>query len=408
MRHPFGLVRFGVEEMDKLGEDVVFTVAENTTSVLYATVDGDIADSTEAEKAGTFDDSVLVTAISDNAGIAIWLLNDGAEYTPVVRNGEDKKTCEAYSAYFSGFAAEFSKDQKMVVMGSYFSNTVYIVKEGEDAVKIALPDELSSGNFFSANGRVYTQNAADITSVFATVESSSGASLYSLTLDGDKERLLSDIGSMKIQGGRVIYLNEDDDLCYAPVTSSGIGEEKKISGDADQVDFAETGEYPFFTKNADDDTAALCAYSFKDDSVQKVSGDVSRKGYYVSTDGATVFFFKNVEKVKDAYSYYGDLYRWTYAKDAESEKITSDVLTNSLTSLLDSGELEKNAFLQERFNAVTENAISYDLLKYDGKEAAKLQPDLIKPKSGSLLDWLNAESAAEPTETPAEAPRYAG
>ena len=43
-------------------------------------------------------------------------------------------------------------------------------------------------------------------------ESSSGASLYSLTLDGDKEQLLSGIGSMKIQGGRVIYLNEDDDL----------------------------------------------------------------------------------------------------------------------------------------------------------------------------------------------------
>ena len=141
---------------------------------------------------------------------------------------------------------------------------------------------------------------------------------------------------------------------------------------------------------------------------KKISGDVSRKGYYVSTDGATVFFFKNVEKVKDAYSYYGDLYRWTYAKDAESEKITSDVLTNILTRLFDSGELEKNAFLLERFNAVTENAISYDLLKYDGKEAAKLQPDLIKPKSGSLLDWLNAESAAEPTETPAEAPHYAG
>lgn len=272
-------------------------------------------------------------------------------------------------------------------MGSYFSNTVYIVKEGEDAVKIALPDELSSGNFFSANGRVYTQNAADITSVFATVESSSGASLYSLTLDGDKERLLSGIGSMKIQGGRVIYLNEDDDLRYAPVTSSGIGEEKKISGEADQVDFAETGEYLFFTKNADDDTAALCAYSFKDDGVQKVSGDVSRKGYYVSTDGATVFFFKNVEKVKDAYSYYGNLYHWTYAKDAESEKLTSDVLTNSLTRLFDSGELEKNAFLLERFNAVTENAISYDLLKYDGQGSGN-----VKKERGSCQSSFRALS----------------
>lgn len=379
-------VKFGVEEFVELGENVVYTVAKNNTSVLYATDDGKLntlaADSTEAVKVGTFEKRVLVMDISDNANIAVWVLNDGSEYTPVIQNGDDRKTCEAYSAKYSGFRVEFSKDQKMAVIGSYYNNTVYIVKEGEDVVKITLPDELSSGNFFSANGRVNTCSAADISSVYVTVEASSGVSLYSLTPDGDKERLLSNIGGMTVHNGRIIYLNEDDDLCYAPVTASGIGEEKKISGDAGQVDFAETGEYLFFTKNADGDTATLCAYSFKDDAVQKISGGVSGR-YYVSTDGATVFFFKNVETVKDTYSTYGDLYRWTYAKkDTESEKIASDVLTGSLTSLLDSGELDKNGFLLERFNAATETdgktTISYDLLKYDGKETAKVQSNLIK------------------------------
>ena len=385
-------VKFGEMEGVKSAEDIAFVAADNTVTALYATGDGGVymlaADSTDAEKVGTFEDQVKVVDISDNANIAVWLLIDeGSSYskdecTPVIWNSGEKKTCASYSTYVSDLGVEFSKDQKLAVVGPSFGNTVYIVKEGEDVVKITLPDELSSGNFFSANGRVNTCSAADISSVYVTVEASSGVSLYSLTPDGDKERLLSNIGGMTVHNGRIIYLNEDDDLCYAPVTASGIGEEKKISGDAGQVDFAETGEYLFFTKNADGDTATLCAYSFKDDAVQKISGGVSGR-YYVSTDGATVFFFKNVETVKDTYSTCGDLYRWTYAKkDTESEKIASDVLTGSLTSLLDSGELDKNGFLLERFNAATETdgktAISYDLLKYDGKETAKLQSNLIK------------------------------
>ena len=380
-------VRFGVEEFDELGEDVVSTAAENTTSVLYATTDGKLytlaADSTEAVKVGTFDNSVLVTAISDNAGIAAWVLSDNNKYTPVILNGEDKKTCESYTAkYYAGFSVEFSEDQKMAVMGSYYSNTVYIVQEGEETEKISLPDELSSAWFFAANGRVHTCAAAEISSIFVTVEASSGVSLYSLTLDGDKERLLSNIQGTWVQDGRVIYVDEDRNLCYAPMTSSGIGEEKKISGDVDRLDFPETGDCIFFTKNADGDTATICVYSFKEESVQKISGNVSGR-FYLGTDGATVFFFKNVEDVKNTYSTYGDLYRWTYAKkDAESEKLASDVLTSSLTSMLDSGEIEKNGFLFEKFNAATEvdgkNCISYDLMKYNGKETEKVQSELYR------------------------------
>lgn len=379
-------VQFGVEEFVALGENVARAVAENNTSVLYATDDGKLyilaAESTEAEKVGTFDDSVLVTAISDNANIAVWLLNDGNEYTPVIRNGEDKKTGESYTAKYSGFNVEFSKDQKMAVMGSYNSNTVYIVKEGEETEKISLPDNLANTVFYSGNGEMSRSNAADISSIFVSVETSSGVSLYSLTLDGDKDRLLSNVARAMIHNGKAVYVDEDENLCFAPITSSGIGDEKKISGDARQLDFSETGEYLFFTKNYDGDTATLCAYSFKDDSVQKISSGVNGI-YYISSDGATVYFFKNVERVKDTYTYYGDLYRWTYAKkDAESEKIASDVLTYTLTSFLDSGELDKNAILLEKFNAVTETdgktSISYDLLKYDGKETAKLQSDLIK------------------------------
>lgn len=161
-----------------------------------------------------------------------------------------------------------------------------------------------------------------------------------------------------------------------------MGEEKKISGDAHSFEIPETGSHLFFTKNYDDGTAALCAYDFKDGAVQKVSGNVS-VSLYLSTDGTTVYYFKNTESVKDTYRSYGDLYCWTYSKkETEGSKIASDVLTSSLTSFLSSGELEKNGFWFERFNsAITvdgSTCVAYDLMKYDGKDAAKVQPGLYK------------------------------
>ena len=50
--------------------------------------------------------------------------------------------------------------------------------------------------------------------------------------------------------------------------------------------------------------------------------------------------------------------------------------------MLDSGEIEKNGFLFEKFNAATEvdgkNCISYDLMKYNGKETEKVQSELYR------------------------------
>lgn len=379
-------VRFGAEENDKLGEDVRYTVAKHTTSVLYATTEGKIfllgCDTADKVRIGTFEDRVTVWEVSDNGGIAVWLLNEGKQYTPVIYNSGDKKTCEPYSSNYPGFSAELSKDQKMVVLGSYYSNTVYFAKEGEEAVKVSLPDDLFLPIFYSEKGRIRDTNTEDVRAVFFNVDAKSGTNFYGMTLDGDKERLLSNIQGAWVQDGRVIYVDEDRNLCYAPMTSSGIGEEKKISGDVDRLDFPETGDCIFFTKNADGDTATICVYSFKEESVQKLSGNVSGR-FYLGTDGATVFFFKNVEDVKNTYSTYGDLCRWTYAKkDVESEKLASDVLTSSLTSMLDSGEIEKNGFLFEKFNAATEvdgkNCISYDLMKYNGKETEKVQSELYR------------------------------
>ena len=146
-----------------LGADVVFSTAYNTTSVLYATPDGKIfllgCDTSEALKVGTFDDSVIVESISDNGSIAVWLLNSDNQYTPVIYNGGDKKTCESYSSKYAGFGHSFSKDQKLVVLGSYSSNTMYIAGEGMETVRVSMPNVLDVPMFYSEKGRITDTNA---------------------------------------------------------------------------------------------------------------------------------------------------------------------------------------------------------------------------------------------------------
>lgn len=387
-------VKFGETEGVKLAEDIAFVAADNTVTALYATGDGGVymlaADSTDAEKVGTFEDQVKVVDISDNANIAVWLLIDEGnsyskdECTPVIWNSGEKKTCASYSTYVSDLGVEFSKDQKLAVVGPSFGNTVYIVKEEEETEKFTVPDELLSYSYYTSSGRVNECNAADISAVYFTlVNDSSVWSIYGLTLDGDKERLRSDVNvGFRLENGTIVYRDEDNTLYYAPIASLEMGEEKKISGDVQNIRLPKAGEYVFFTRNDDGETGTLCAYSTKDDSVQKISGSVYGSSIYVGADGATVYYFKNVQTAKDGDTTCGDLYRWTYAKKgAESEKIATDVLTDSLTSYLTSG-IEKNNFLFERFNGITEkdgeNYVSYDLMKYNGRETEKLQSELLK------------------------------
>ena len=209
----------------------------------------------------------------------------------------------------------------------------------------------------------------------------SATSLYRITLDGDKERLLTDVWLNDIKNGRLIYTDNDETLYTAEAAAANI-EETKISGSVDQVRMASNGQYVYFTKNAEGGEATLCVYNVAKDSVQKI-GSCANARIRVSTDGTEVYFFKDTETVDGKYVSYGELYRWTYSeKGAESVKLASDVLTDSLTSFLESDEIDKNNFTFDRFNGIVtkdgEEKISYDLMRFRGGEVEREQSELIR------------------------------
>lgn len=380
-------VRFGAEDTERLGANAKYTVAEHTTSVLYATTSGKLyllaCDTAEKTKAGSFEDSVIVQEVSDNGALAVWVLDDGEQYTPVIFNGGDKKTCESYSGAiyrslrFPGFNAEFSKDQKLAVMGSWLNNVLYIAEEGKETLKVSLPEEMSYAQFYSEKGRIRDTNAEEINAVFVLVDASSGSSLYGITRGGEKERLLTNVDIVRIGNGRLFCLDEEGELSVAEIHDLRTEEGEKISGSAETVRLAQNGKYMYFTKNTEDGVATLCAYNVEEDSVKTVTNECAGK-FYISTDGAAVFYFKDTQKIGDTGTTYGDLYRWdSAAQEAESIKIASDVLTDSLTSLFSSGEIDGEQFLFDRFDGKGEAGdIRYDLMRCRGGETETVQSDL--------------------------------
>lgn len=95
----------------------------------------------------------------------------------------------------------------------------------------------------------------------------------------------------------------------------------------------------------------------------------------IGSDGKTVYFLKDVERIKGTYTDCGDLYVWSYGK-GESEKLTSEVIENSLTSNLTTGEINKNGFVYFKFNSKTEDEILIDAFYYNGKESVKMASEL--------------------------------
>ncbi len=387
-------VIFGTEEPLKLPELNDGIVADNKTTLLYSTQDSIYtlaSDSDEKNKVGTFTDDVRLIAISDDASTALWLLNDrDGELTPVFCvNGETTKGETYTSKYSSGFYAYFSADQSLMVAYSFDANYIYIVKVGEELVKVTLPDEVYSVG--CNKGAIVQTKATDITSLYVTIEADSGQKLYGITLDGEKESLLANIGQAQVSNDKVVYTDEDGDLYYADVNGMSIGEETKITGDCDDFYFTNSGKYVYLTKDYDSSTSTASLYTYKlgDDKPTRISSDVYFDSYWIvsysiSTDGSSVYYLKDMEEVSDSYSSYGNLYCWTYsAKDPASEKIAGDVLGRSVTSFLKyRNGIDKTNVVFERFNSTTEKDgetyISYDLIKWNGKETEKLCSDLIK------------------------------
>lgn len=374
----------------KIGEDVAFVVATDTTSVLYATGEGKVytmaATTSEATKVGTFENRAELEAISNDGQISIWVDKDSSDLTIYLSEGDSRTTLGQVDSKYNYTYATFTDDQKIIVVTNSYCNRMWIKSVGSDPVEVKLAGEPQNHTVYTANGNLSDEISTNVQSLYFSTESDSGNNLYNITLSGDRERVLSKINTFTISNGYIIFTDTESNLFYGKLNGTEVLDEEKIASEVSIFEVTENGKYVYYTKDYDDEVATLYCYKLGEDSPVKIASEVACYGGWsygwtynaYSTDGATVFYFKDLEEVEDTYSDHGTLLMWTYG-DESSQKIASEVLTYSITSGLSSGEVKKNSLMFLKYSSVdTDENIYTNWMYYNGTDTTKIAADVIK------------------------------
>jgi len=196
---------------------------------------------------------------------------------------------------------------------------------------------------------------------------------------------LSNIGSYSIYDNSLYFVDEDSNLKTAKIAEATLSNEEKITGDVEILDTTSNNGYIYFIKDysSTDETGILYAYK-KGVAPVKIASDVTCWKYesfgYINglkknPDGKTIYFYKDSTDIKDTYSSYAVLYKYTYG-DTEPTKITSDVVIGSINSGYTSGVIDNNSFIYLKYSSVNDEKIIGDWYYFNGTDSTKMAADV--------------------------------
>lgn len=371
----------------KLGNDIAIATANDTISVLYALNDGNIfiLKNTENEpiKVGYFPDSMRPEAIANDGHVAVWSLsNDSNEQSLVLWENDERFPLGNWDGKYNGGFVRFSDDQALCVVGTTYSNELWIKREGEDIVTAKMGANINESNIYTNVGTLSNAYAKDINCFYASSDADSGANVYRITMDGDREKILSKVSDYSVTGNSVVYLNGENVLYYSEFVKGVPDDEIKISADVQAFECTKNGKYVYFMKNCDDDVGSLYCYKLGEKEPVKVSSNVNFLEYFnlmytvYSADGSSVLFYKDLESITHTYKSQGTLMYWHYGDDS-AEKISSDVILLSAESGLQ-GAVKLDSFMYTKYTSVNkEDNIIANWMYYNGKESVKVASDII-------------------------------
>lgn len=372
----------------ELGEELALAVADKALSVLYATDDGSIytltAGSDEEVKVGRFDDRVELKSISNDGKLSVWVNKDGSTNELVLNDGEERSNLGELTGKYTSVYVSYSKDQSLMTITSPYADSMWIKKSGEDAVKVKLGSGIAGSTVYTDKGLLADVKGSQVGYLYVSASASDNLNnVYAVTVDGERERILSKVESFGVAGSRIIY-TEDGDLYVASLKKDTVDKEEKITGSVDVFTLSRNGSYVYFMKDAEDDAGTLYCLKVGAKEAQKVSGDAACLTLIGTTflnvrstdDGKTIFFLKNPEEIGDTYRDMGTLYSWSYGAKSAT-KLAPDVLYNSFLSYRSDGTLDPDSFMFEKYSYDNSDGIYVDWMYWNGKEAQKLASDVL-------------------------------
>lgn len=381
---------FAGNESVSIGRVDDYKLSKNNANLVFA-IDGgvyEIIGTGEKEKLGNYKDTCEILLISDDGKTVFW--NDGTSYEHeiyVYTNGEKSKVGTINPSDKYGTYGKFNSNQTYAVISNLSAEELYVVNKNEEPIKIKIGNKLDSSSFYTAKGDIRYDSSSKFPGMYFAVSSDSGINLYFVDERGEKEKVMAGISSYIIQDGFIYYIDEDDNLRKAKLSGATMTNDEKITGDVGEIYDESHNGIIYFLKDisSNDQTGILYAYK-QGDEPTKIATDVALWEVYgyimtygsISTDGRTIYYFKDVEDIGDTYSDKGVLYRYTYG-DKESEKITDDVVVYSVDSGYFSGNIDTKSFVYQKYSSgKTRDNLLFDIYYYDGKESKVLASDIKK------------------------------
>lgn len=373
--------KVGTYKQSETGFNVAFAV----DSSLYVLA----GSAQEKEKIGNITNSCEFLYVSNDGKTVYWNDYEDYEETVFISVDGDKTKIGTFetSSKYTATAIAYNGNNKFAVVTNYHSDTLFVVPESGEPLKIKLGNELASSKVFTKTGLLSEDTSSAFSGIYVTVEGSDGDNLYYIDAAGEREKVLSKIGTYAIYDNYLYFVDEDSILKIAKIAEAALSNEEKITGDVEIMYSASNNGYIYFVKdfNSTDDTGILYAYKKGADPV-KVTSDVSCLEYESigirlingsnSPDGKTIYFYKDSTDIKDTYREYAVLYKYTYG-DAEPVKIASDVVIDSIKSGYASGLINNNSFIYFKYSSVKDKDIIGDWYYFNGTDSSKMATDVI-------------------------------
>lgn len=376
----------------KLDTNTGFLSATNNLSLAYVTQEGEIytlsADSNEGVRISSNAQDVELLGISDDGQTAFWsaLVND----TPTLylaENGIKEKLGELDgSSYFGYSYAKFSKDSELATLASWYSDSMWIKKAGEAAVKVKLGSNCARPYYIcTESGPIDRTKASKISSLYVSAPSDKGMNLFYISSDGSRERILSGVDDYVIANGAIFYTDVDQNLYCGKLNKASISGEKRIASEVYCFSAAQNGKYIYYMKDCADGFGDLFCFKTGSDSAQKIGSDVAYydTGYgygwtclHFSPDGGTVLYYIDTEIIPGTGRYNSSLMMWSYG-DKAGVKIADDVIADSVSSARSTGDFDPKGFVFSKYSRTdSNNNLFVDLIYYDGKTMTRLAADV--------------------------------
>lgn len=282
----------------------------------------------EPEKVASSENEIVPIYLSDDGKTVIWAEEtDTEEYTVMLLEGETKSKLGKLRGEYCNPSITLSKDRKLgVIRNRYPADSILIWQKGREAARVKINAERMS--IFTAYGPMLNVSASSLEGFYAYADTNDGKNiLYYVTLDGEKEKLLSGVQAWTVSGGWILWTDREGVLHGGKLKGAEITEERELDEDVDQLVPSGRGKYFYYLKDVSDEAGTLCGYRAGDKAPVRIDSEVNDQWPYslkISTGGDTVYYVKDAEEYEySADEYSGTLVSWTWG--GERKKIADDV-----------------------------------------------------------------------------------